>query len=587
MALNLVAAGAIGGARRFHARNVFKLEEAGSELELVGAAGQPFLLLPGQYRVDMDLRVQSGGLSAPSLIARDSFGRAQRFELQQRSVQHWHGEFMLGQTASALFFAPGCPSSFRIKQIRISDGRELSLWRRLMSAGILALRKIFHALPVSLREGVSRTPWLVRALARLSGAPQAGDVAEAGRVVALAADRGQGSDDAPVLDAWQADFEDRMARARGLKAADYVGPEQPLPRWAHPAPAQTVAFYLPQFHAIPENDAWWGEGFTEWTNVTRSNPQFVGHYQPRLPGELGFYHLDTPGVIASQVRLAKMFGVSAFCFYYYWFDGKRLLEKPLDRFLADGAIDFPFCVCWANENWTRRWDGADHAVLIAQRHSAADDAAVFEDLARYLADPRCIRIDGKPMLLIYRPNLLPDVRATLGRWRAAASALGWPGLFLVATNSFAFQDFASFGFDAVCEVPPHGLSPTRVDRQQTWLNRAHTGAVMDYAELAQREIARNQARESAPQCVFPGVMPGWDNEARKPGAGTVFHGASPDLYAAWLSSAAAAAQRTLAPDRRFVFINAWNEWAEGAYLEPDRLHGRAYLAATARALGGV
>ena len=380
----------------------------------------------------------------------------------------------------------------------------------------------------------------------------------------------------------RADFDARFAVARGVKEA-----VARIASGTAPHDARIVAFYLPQFHRVPENDVWWGAGFTEWRNVAKAAPQFLGHYQPRLPGELGFYDLTAPNALHRQVELANQYGVSAFCFHHYWFAGKRLLERPLDQFLADKTLQLSFALCWANENWTRRWDGADDALLIAQSHSVEDHARVFDDMARYLEDPRALRVGDKPLIVVYRPALIADAHAMTEIWRERAAKRGWPGLYLAATDAFQFEDVANLGFDGLVEFPPHGLSPPQIGRKLAWLNPVHRGAVFDYAVAAEEAITRLRRRSSARNDVFPGVMPGWDNEARRPGAGNIFHNATPGAFGAWLGAACDIAGKSLAPDRRFVFINAWNEWAEGAYLEPDDKWGRAFLEAMATAVGPI
>jgi lipopolysaccharide biosynthesis protein len=222
------------------------------------------------------------------------------------------------------------------------------------------------------------------------------------------------------------------------------------------APPKLIAFYLPQFHPIPENDAWWGRGFTEWHNVTRARPTFRGHVQPRLPTELGFYDLRLGEVQEAQAALAREHGIHAFCYYYYWFGGRRLLQGPLDRVLASGRPDFPFCICWANENWTRRWDGLDSEVLVAQEHSPENEDRFLHDVLPILRDPRYVRVAGRPVLLVYRVNMLPEAERTAARWRRIAEAEGVGGLELWAVQSFGIEDPRPFGFDAAVEFPPHG-----------------------------------------------------------------------------------------------------------------------------------
>lgn len=345
-------------------------------------------------------------------------------------------------------------------------------------------------------------------------------------------------------------------------------------------PATLVAFYLPQFHPIPENDAWWGAGFTEWRNVTRALPQFEGHMQPRLPADLGFYNLRNVDVMRQQAALAKEYGIGAFCFYFYWFGGKTLLEMPLRQWLADTSLKLPFCLCWANEQWSRRWDGRDEDTLIAQTHSEADDLAFIAYVADYLRDERCLRVEGRSMLLVYRPSLLPDPKATAARWRQWCLAHGIGEIHLAYVQGFERPDPRSIGFDAAVEFPPNMSNPPSLASAQRLLNPDYAGTVLDWRELA----AEIGARPMPDYLLYPGVNPGWDNEPRRPGAGRVYLHASPRGYEDWLRKTIHERLKGRDPAQRLVFINAWNEWAEGAVLEPDTRHGHAYLEATRNAL---
>jgi lipopolysaccharide biosynthesis protein len=365
--------------------------------------------------------------------------------------------------------------------------------------------------------------------------------------------------------------------------ADFA-PDDPAMHFNQAPPVTLIAYYLPQFHPIPENDAWWGKGFTEWTNVTKAVPRFEGHYQPRLPAELGFYDLRNKEVIARQAELAKSYGVSGFCFHYYWFDGDRLLETPLNIFLRNPDIDLKFCVNWANENWTRRWSGDDKQILKSQRYSPESDTALATSLEPLFRDPRYIRIDGRPLVLIYRPALLPNASETVARWREHFAAIGENPYVVMAQMDDA-DDPRPYGLDAAAGFPPHRVGWTARFVPLETLDRfdpAYRGNVVAYEAMMEAALT-HRPREFK---LFPGVCPSWDNEARRPGGnGHCFVGSSPRLYEDWLAGACRTAiDRSTTRDERIVFINAWNEWGEGAYLEPDRHYGYAYLTATANAL---
>ncbi len=349
------------------------------------------------------------------------------------------------------------------------------------------------------------------------------------------------------------------------------------------ARAKLIAFYLPQFHPIPENDQWWGEGFTEWTNVRKARPNFVGHYQPREPGDLGYYDLRDIEVQKRQIALARKYGVYGFCFYYYWFSGKRLLEKPLDQFLQHTELDFPFCICWANENWTRRWDGRADDVLIGQDYAEDDAAAFIRDVAPILRDERYIRVNGRPLLAVYRVSLLPDAQKAAAVWRSECRRLGIGEIYLAAIQSFGIEDPRPYGFDAAIEFPPHNcmaLESVVHPSHLQLLNPEFAGSVRDY-----RVAAQNVMDRPVPDyALFRTVMTAWDNTARRQDTPDLFVHASPAAYQEWLTRAIDYTCEHHARDDGFVFVNAWNEWAEGTYLEPDAAYGYAFLQATREAL---
>jgi hypothetical protein len=349
-----------------------------------------------------------------------------------------------------------------------------------------------------------------------------------------------------------------------------------------PADVRLIAFYLPQFHPIPENDRWWGPGFTDWQNVAKATPLFDGHYQPRLPGALGFYDLRLDEVRRKQVELARAHGIHGFCYYYYWFNGRRILERPLDSYIADPNIDFPFCICWANENWSRRWDGGNSEVLLVQEHDTASDMRFIRDVIPILKDPRYIRVNGMPLLMLYRADLLKLPAATAAGWREECEKAGLPGVHLCAAQTFDIGDPRPYGFDSACEFPPHKHAVGHIAQDMKGLPDDFKGWVCDY-EL----VARHSLTAPVPDYpLYRGLFPSWDNTARKRHNALIFHHADPSRYEYWLRGLVEYTRQNLVGDQQIIFINAWNEWAEGAHLEPDLKHGSAYLEATQRALQG-
>ena len=349
--------------------------------------------------------------------------------------------------------------------------------------------------------------------------------------------------------------------------------------------AKLLAFYLPQFHPVPENDAGWGSGFTEWTNLQRAVPRFIGHYQPRIPRDLGHYRLDHKDTLRRQVALARGAGLHGFVYYFYWFNGRRVMDGPLDALLADPSITFPFCLMWANENWTRRWDGSENEILLSQDYRLADEPALVAEFARHFADPRYIRLDGRPVLMIYRPALIPDAAATLARWRTQfRSQSGDDPLFIMA-QSFGETDPRPYGMEAAVEFPPHKLTERLdlINDELDLLDPAFTAEVYAYAAFA--AASTNEAPPPFP--LIKTICPSWDNDPRRQGAGLALHGSTPAAYQAWLAELIHLARTRPVFGESLVCINAWNEWAEGAYLEPDVHFGAAYLNATGRAVAGL
>jgi len=375
----------------------------------------------------------------------------------------------------------------------------------------------------------------------------------------------------------------------GMKIADTVNLPSPRSAPRSAIKLHVIANYLPQFHPIPENDEWWEPGFTEWTNVVRAKPQFKGHRQPRLPADLGFYDLRVAEVRDAQARLAAQYGVTAFCYYYYWFNGRKILSRPLDEVLASGQPDFPFMLCWANEPWTRNWDGQADEILLPQTYEPGWEADFVTDIAPALADPRYLRLNGNPVLAIYRVMHIPNPFQAIQRIRSGLAEKGLSPVSIIAVwPSYGAdpplpQRPQDLGLDAYFEFPPCGLAgkfPWKDELPARSLD--FSGYVDDYGAIVDAVINGFADKLAAPR--YRGVMTGWDNTARRGARGSwIYHGATPANFRRWLRATVLQARVEAWAPETAVFINAWNEWAEGTYLEPDRDFGRGWLEAVASA----
>jgi lipopolysaccharide biosynthesis protein len=367
-----------------------------------------------------------------------------------------------------------------------------------------------------------------------------------------------------------------------------------------------IAIYLPQYHPVPENDEWWGKGFTEWTNVVKAKPLFEGHYQPHLPSDLGFYDLRLAETRQAQADLAKEYGIYGFCYYHYWFNGRRILERPFQDVYESGKPDFPFMLCWANENWTKVWDGSDKEILLKQHYNDEDDRQHIQSLIPYFKDPRYIRVEGKPVFIVYKSTELPDAKRTLKIWREEAKKEGLELYLCRMERWIPTDDKAALeaGFDAAIDFQP--LSPALKQYQkirkrpvappptfqQRVMNKVKRTLGLHKPEAPKQdfnlydfpEYVEFDLKKAAPGYkLFPGVSPMWDNTSRRKSDAIIFTGSSPELYEKWLSGNI----KKFIPyskDENFIFINAWNEWAEGNHLEPCQKWGRGFLEATRNAL---
>lgn len=372
--------------------------------------------------------------------------------------------------------------------------------------------------------------------------------------------------------------------------------------------ARLIAFYLPQYHPIPENDVWWGKGFTEWTNVAKAKPLFNGHYQPRLPADLGYYDLRVPEVREAQAELARNAGIEGFCYYHYWFGGKRLLERPFNEVVASGKPDFPFCLCWANQTWSGIWHGAPDRVLAEQTYPGLEDYRNhFHAMREAFLDSRYLRIDGRLIYLIYRPTDLPDVSRFLDTWQELAIRNGLPGFHFVACllSHQSAWNYKSHGYDSCVMVSNRGFSASfrallsgksRISSHGPGNADMRTESQILRREFVHRVKKRFRSslglfsnirlyRDALPfllegcsddPAVHPCLTPNWDNTARSQMRGYVLHESTPELFRLHVKNTLQLV-RNRPMERRLVFVKSWNEWAEGNYLEPDQRFGHDYL----------
>jgi len=350
-----------------------------------------------------------------------------------------------------------------------------------------------------------------------------------------------------------------------------------------------IAYYLPQYHPIPENDAWWGSGFTEWTNVAKAKPLFKGHYQPHIPADLGFYDLRLPEARQAQADLAREYGISGFCYWHYWLGGRRLLERPFNEVLTSGEPDFPFCLAWANHSWTGTWFGAPDKVLVEQTYPGKEDIkAHFDTLLPAFRDQRYIQVDGKPFLAVFQPSdLTTDM---LAYWNELAVKAGLKGIYWVGIikNTQEGEHIRKIGFDACTISRTNGRGTTTSPLKKLLVKwRGEKRAAVLYQKIFKRPFHTYVYNRLQPYIdvkpglnldFFPCVMPNWDNTPRAGLDGQVFMASSPAVFQQHLHKALERV-KDADPDRQIVIVKSWNEWAEGNHLEPDQRDGRGYLEA--------
>ena len=313
--------------------------------------------------------------------------------------------------------------------------------------------------------------------------------------------------------------------------------------------SKSIAFYLPQFHRIPENSEWWGEGFTEWNNTVRGKPNYENHYQPHIPRELGFYDLSNASIMNEQAEMAKIFGISGFCFHYYWFSGKKILETPINNFL-ESDIDIDFCLCWANENWTRRWDGEDHKVLLKQKYEEDDPENFIKSLFPFFNDRRYIRLNKKPIVLVYRAKDIPNVKNVFDKWRKLAKENGFSNIHIIAVDFYDIKTPDEVNADALVEFPPHKFNgpSNSTDEFPNMINQNWTGSLVDYRKVVIQSINKKKPNFK----LYRSVTPSWDNSARRQDSSTILYKSDPYLFEIWTRFIRSYNLRNFKEEERFI-----------------------------------
>lgn len=378
--------------------------------------------------------------------------------------------------------------------------------------------------------------------------------------------------------------------------------------------ARVIAFYLPQFHPIPENDQWWGKGFTEWTNVGKAKPLFKGHYQPRVPADLGYYDLRVPEVREAQAEMARDAGIEGFCYWHYWFgNGKRLLERPFDEVLKSGKPDFPFCLGWANHTWkTSTWaqkNGMRTDNIIAEQlYPGREDYKMhFDYVLEAFKDPRYIKVDGKPLFVVFSPNTIPNCKTEfIAYWQELSKLNGLPGIHFVGYTentgrvsreasiiksvmnsfptdkaSFFYQNVLEQGFDALCSIGL-GRAETIIEGKINFLLRHKLYLKLGISKIKKfdynRIMEEYYVEEDKWENVYPSLIPQWDRSPRALGLNGIYVNSTPENFKCSIKKALRLLDNKI-PEHRILFLKSWNEWAEGNYVEPDLKYGHGYLEA--------